>query len=329
MIAGQRLMVGFDGTQFNEELEFLIGTLNVGGIILFSRNITSPDQIRELTASMQEYAASLGKPPLFIAIDQEGGTVARLKTPFTLFPEGQPGITTPEEAVFFAETTAREMIDVGLNMDLTPVLDVEPEGFVGVNHKRVFRGDCHLVADLGSVVIETLQKNGVMAVGKHFPGIGRTSLDSHFERPFLATPFEELEATDLVPFNRAIQENVSGIMLSHILYQGIDPEWPASLSQKITKTLLRETLGFDGLVLTDDLDMKAIQEDIPVLIRRIVDADIDIVLICHKSPKIETAFNEILQIIRATEKNREADVRSLERILRLKRSFLGMPHPIR
>lgn len=325
MAAGQRLMAGFDGVRFNEDLKFLIGELNVGGLILFSRNISSPSQIRELTREAQSYAASLGKPPLFIAIDQEGGTVARLKAPFTLFPEGQPGLKTPEAARHFAETTAREMGEVGLNMNLTPVLDVEPEGFSGVNHQRVFGGDCHRVADLGSVVIETLQKNGVMAVGKHFPGIGRTSLDSHFELPYLETPFEILEQTDLVPFKRAIQDHVSGIMLSHILYQDIDPEWPASLSQKISKALLRERLGFQGVVLTDDLDMKAIQDDIPVLIRRIVDAEIDIVLICHKGPKIEAAFNEMVNTITASENNRTNAIKSVERIFTLKRLFLGMP----
>lgn len=324
MMAGQRLMVGFDGTEFNEDLQFLIGELSVGGLILFSRNIRTPAQIRDLTLAAQDYAAAKGKPPLFIAIDQEGGTVARLKAPFTLFPEGQPGLTTLEEARHFAETTAKEMREVGLNMNLSPVLDVEPEGFSGVNHKRVFRGDCHRVAELGSVVIETLQKNGVIAVGKHFPGIGRTSLDSHFELPQLSTPLNILDETDLVPFKRAIRKEVSGVMLSHILYQAIDPEWPASLSQEISKRLLRERLGFNGLVLTDDLDMKAIKDEIPVLIRRIVDAEIDIVLICHKGPRIEEAFTEMRHAITSSKHTLKEAMDSVERIFTLKRRFLQM-----
>ncbi|MBU0994079.1 MAG: beta-N-acetylhexosaminidase [Proteobacteria bacterium] len=320
-IAGQRLMVGFDGTRLNSDLEFLIGTLNVGGIILFSRNITSPDQIRELSSDIQAYAASCGNPALFMAIDQEGGTVARLKAPFTLFPEGNPGIKTIEDAIRFAKTTAQEMREAGLNMNMAPVLDVEPEGFKGIMHERVFRGDSHTVADFGRVVIETFQENGIMAVGKHFPGIGRTTLDSHLELPFLKTSFKELEETDLVPFKQAIEKYVDGIMLSHILYEGIDPLWPASLSEKIAKHLLRDVMGYDGLILTDDLDMKAIRHDIPTQIRQIMAADIDIVLICHKSPKIENAFNEIVYTITSSEKNMAKGMASLERILRLKRRF--------
>ena len=323
MLAGQRLMTGFNGHEFNHELEFLIGKLNVGGIILFARNIGSPAQVRKLCRDAQDYAQSCRLPPLFIAVDQEGGVVARLKEGFTLFPKGNPGMTTPEDAVRFARTTAREMKDVGLNMDMAPVLDVEPYGFEGIMHERVFHGDINDVADMGCAIVDTLQENNIMAVGKHFPGIGRTTLDSHLDLPYLDTPLDELHVTDLVPFRRAIDRNVSGIMLSHILYQALDDEWPASLSEKIAKDLLRHQLGYDKLVLTDDLDMKAIRHDMPVLIQRIIAAEIDVVLICHQGPKIEQAFVELRKFISATSADQDKGISSLERIVAAKHRFLS------
>ena len=324
VLAGQRLMTGFDGTEFNHELEFLIGRLNVGGIILFARNIQTPPQVKKLCRDAQEYAASCGLPPLFIAVDQEGGIVARLKEGFTLFPQGNPFITTPEAARHFAVTTAREMRGVGLNMDMAPVLDAEPEGFSGIMHERVFRGDVTRVAELGGVIVDTLQEHNVMAVGKHFPGIGRTTLDSHLDLPCLDTPVEALERTDLVPFRQAIRQDVSGIMLSHIIYSSLDNRWPASLSEKIARDLLRHRMGYDKLVLTDDLDMKAIRHDIPVVIQRILAAEIDVVLICHQGPNIERAFSEIVKSLSSSSADRDKGLASLERILAAKRRFLSV-----
>lgn len=322
MIAGQRLMVGFDGTEFSADLEYLIDTLKIGGIILFARNIRTPQQIKELTEKVQKYAKDCNQPPLFIAIDQEGGEVARLKKPFTLFPEGNPGITNANEAQRFADITAEEMKSVGLNMDMAPVMDVEPDAFEGIMNRRVFKGDVNKVSYLGTCVIEHLQKNKIMAVAKHFPGIGRTTLDSHLELPYLDTDANELLETDILPFKASIKKDVSGIMLSHILYEKLDSKWPASLSKKIAKNLLRKKMGFKGLVLTDDLDMKAIQHDMGTQIERILSAEIDIVLICHKSPKIETAFNEILKHLDASQKFFEKGLQSCNRIIDLKAKFL-------
>src|SRR6056297_225698 len=185
-LAGQRLMVGFDGTELTDGLKFQIDTLKVGGVILFARNIRSPQQIRQLCGAIQDYAGACGQPPLFIAVDQEGGVVARLKAPFTEFP-GNPAMRGPEDAIQFAETTAKELTEAGFNMNMAPVMDVAPEGFDSVNAKRIFGHDPAYVAQMGSTVIRHLQKNGLMAVAKHFPGIGRTIGDSHHELPTLAS----------------------------------------------------------------------------------------------------------------------------------------------
>ena len=322
--AGQRLMVGFDGIEFNPELRFLIDTLKVGGIIFFARNLKNPEQIKGLCASIQGYARSCGQPPLFIAVDQEGGRVARLKEPFTQFP-GNSKMKGPEDAVYFAKTTAKEFLEVGINMNLAPVLDVAPEGINSIMAGRAFGPDPGWVSEQGKVVIEHLQAENIMAVAKHFPGIGRTVLDSHFELPDLDIDVDAMQGFDLFPFKTAISHDVAGIMLSHIRYIGIDPDWPASLSKTIADDLLRKQMGYDGVVMTDDLDMGAIEKhyDLKTAIQQILSADIDIPLICHAGPNIENAFKEILDVQRRSQTMKAKGMKSLKRIMRLKKRYIG------
>jgi beta-N-acetylhexosaminidase len=322
-LAGQRLMAGFDGTTLNADLKFLINRLKTGGIILFSRNLETPQQIKHLCEEIQNYARLCGQPPLFIAVDQEGGQVTRLKEPFTQFP-GNPHMETEEDAIHFAKVTAAELARVGINMNMAPVMDVAPEEINSIMAKRAFGGNPAWVARLGVKVIEHLQHNSIIAVAKHFPGIGRTILDSHMDLPMLDDDMSAIEQIDLIPFKAGIQHGVSGVMLSHIFYTKLDPLWPASLSDKIAKSLLREEMGFDGLVLTDDLDMGAIVKhyDIQTAIQRIVAAEIDLVLICHKGPNIEIAYKELLQGIKGSADMAAKGIESVKRIMKLKNRYL-------
>lgn len=322
-IAGQRLMVGFEGTQLNKELMFLIDMIKVGGVILFSGNLETPGQIKVLCSSIQKYALSKNQPPLFISVDQEGGQVARLKAPFTQF-SGNPGMKGPDDAKYFARATAKELKGVGINMNMAPVLDVTPEDIQSIMTKRAFGSDPEYVSDMGVKVIEHLQRGGVMAVAKHFPGIGRTTLDSHLELPSLEVNFSDLKSFDLLPFVSAVNNDVAGIMLSHILYKKIDPVWPASMSSIIAKELLRDSMGYDGIVMTDDLDMGAVVKhyDIITAIRKILSAEIDIILICHKGPDIEKGFDEILRNINDSQEMKTKGEASLRRILKLKQRYL-------
>jgi beta-N-acetylhexosaminidase len=322
-LAGQRLMVGFEGKRLNRDLKFLIDTIKVGGIILFSENISDPEQLRELCLSAQAYAKSCGQPPLFIAIDQEGGEVARLKEPFTQFP-GNPHIKSENDAKEFAVIAAKELSGVGINMNMAPVMDVAHKGVKSIMTGRAFGDDPAWVSKMGTTVINHLQNNGIMAVAKHFPGIGRTTLDSHIDMPFLKINSEALFSFDLPPFEAAIRNGVAGIMLSHILYSGIDTKWPASLSPVLAKNLLRRKMGFDGLVMTDDLDMGSIagRYDIKTIIKQILLADIDLVLICHKGPWIDNAFDELLRSIGTSQAVAGAEKESVSRIIRTKKSFL-------
>ncbi|HKK00267.1 MAG TPA: glycoside hydrolase family 3 N-terminal domain-containing protein [Desulfotignum sp.] len=324
-LAGQRLMLGFEGTGLNPDLKQIIEKYRAGGIVLFRYNIQSPAQLCQLCNDAQAFAASCGRPPLFIAVDQEGGTVARLPEPFTRFP-GNPYIRTRTEAENFARITARELKDAGINMNLAPVMDVAYRQTDSIMQARAFAGDARTVADLGTTVIKMLQKKGVMAVAKHFPGIGRTVLDSHHRLPILDADLSTLEASDLVPFEAAVHADVSGLMLSHIVYPRLDAVWQASLSVAIARDLVRNVLGFQGLVLTDDLDMKAIGHDMATCMAQVLAADIDLALICHKGPNIENAFQALVGQLESDQALQAKAEVCLKRIYRYKQKYLDW-HP--
>jgi beta-N-acetylhexosaminidase len=276
-----------------------------------------------LCRSIQEYTYARGQLPVFIAVDQEGGVVARLKEPFTQFP-GNPSMQDEKDARQFAETTARELNQVGINMNMAPVMDIAPEEIKSIMADRVFGSDPGWVTKLGLTVIDHLQQNNIMAVAKHFPGIGRTTIDSHIDQPTLSASITDLESFDLIPFKAAVTKGVAGMMLSHIYYQEIDPQWPASLSKKIAADLLRGQMGFDGIVITDDLDMGAIVKhyDIQTVIDQILIADIDIALICHTGPNIETCFEKIKKALTDSAEMKKRGKASVERIMQLKRAYL-------
>ncbi len=321
-MAGQRLMLGFDGLEMNQSLETVIRDFKAGGIILFRQNIDSPDQLRQLCTDAQDFARSLGQPPLFIAVDQEGGSVARLRKPWTEFP-GNDHIQTMEEAEHFAQVTANELGQAGINMDLAPVLDMTHGNPDSIMKARAFPGDETQVSNLGCKVITTLQNKGIMAVAKHFPGIGRTILDSHFTLPVLDMALDALETSDMVPFKAAMENKVCGVMLSHIFFPQLDKTWQASLSPAIARDLLRNKLGYTGLTLTDDLDMKAISHDIQTCVCQILKAEIDLTLICHTGPDMAAAFEEMTALIQSDANLRSRSQASLQRILDTKAAYLG------
>lgn len=320
-IAGSRLMTGFDGVELSENLEHFIKDFKIGGVILFSRNIENPKQLATLCESIQECAAEAGLPPLFISIDQEGGAVSRLSVPFTQFPKGAPGFVTVENTVEFAEITALELNASNINMDMAPVLDVAPKGFGSFMKKRALGTTPESVAKLGLAMIKSFQDSGIIPVGKHFPGIGRTILDSHIELPVFDDTLESLREFDLVPFQAAIDAGLDAIMLSHILYSKLDNANPASISAKIVKELLREDMGFNGVVMTDDMDMGAIVENYGYAeaVTKALDATVDIILVCHESEKIGQTFDMLLK---DAEKNYASAQISYERIMKLKHKYL-------
>ena len=323
-LAGQRLMVGFDGTALTRDLEFFIRTLKVAGIVLFSQNVSGPEQVTALCADAQAAARACGQPPLLIAIDQEGGPVARLKPPFTVFP-GNPAMTGKADAERFARITAAELGRIGVNMNLAPVMDVAFADMDSVMANRAFGSDPRWVARLGTAVIDGLQRSGTMAVAKHFPGIGRTTLDSHLTQPVLDAAVSVMAATDFLPFEGAIARGVAGIMLSHILYRDLDAQWPASLSVRIARDLLRQRMGYAGVVMTDDLDMRSIRSryDMATVMRRVIRADIDLALICHQGPDTAAGFEALCRELSDVSAARDRGRMAAGRVLALKKRYLA------
>jgi beta-N-acetylhexosaminidase len=327
---GQLFMAGIPGKTLDSGTEALIRDYNLGGAILFSRNIEDPEQLAKLCRDLQDAAMKYQNIPLFLSVDQEGGRVARLREPFTLFP-GNEAIGKDEnpleKANEFGLTTAREMKLVGLNMDMAPVMDVqqgEPEKhLVG----RPFGADPKKVGELGGAVIDSLQENGVMAVAKHFPGLGRAPLDPHLELPTIESDIEEMKSVNLPPFGAAIKREVSSIMTSHAIYPSLDPDLPATLSPRVLERLLRKKMSFNGLVITDDLEMGAIAKQWGVAegASASFEAGADILLIC----KDQNYIGESLKLIRRKLLKGEIPLNRLhesnERIQRAKNKFLR-PH---
>ena len=255
--AGQLAIAGFAGTTIPAELKSLAREFDLGGVIFFARNVESPEQVAELSRQAAELAGEL---PLWVSVDQEGGRVARLKAPFTVWP---PMLTLGRSADEhlarrFAQALASELKAVGISLDYTPVLDIHTNPRNPVIGDRALAETAEDVARLGRVVIETLQANGIAACGKHFPGHGDTSTDSHFELPLIEHPPDRIERVELVPFKAAVEAGVASIMTAHILIPALDPERPATLSPRVVDGMLKQPLGYDGLVLSDDLEMKAI-----------------------------------------------------------------------
>lgn len=319
---GQRLMVGFDDYVFSPHLEFLIQDLKIGGLILFARNLKNPEQIKKLCQDVQACAAAAGQPHLLIAIDQEGGTVARLKKPFTQFSKGAAGMQSDEDAAHFGRITAKELNSVGINMNMAPVLDIAPN-MQSIMAARSFGSEPQIVASRGLEVIKNLRQGNIIATAKHFPGIGRTKIDSHFDLPSFNATRQDLENFELIPFQTAIANHVPAIMLSHIFYPRLDPDWPAGLSRRIAKDLLRHDMGFNGLIVTDDLDMGAVKKHyaLDTVITRILDAEIDLALICHQGPDIENAVKIITKKLDASAELRLKHSQALNRIMKLKRRY--------
>jgi beta-N-acetylhexosaminidase len=326
---GQLAIAGFAGDAIPSDLRAIAREFDLGGIILFARNVVEPDQVAEIAREAQSMAGEL---PLWVSVDQEGGRVARLKAPFTLWP---PMITlgrSGDEALAerFARALAAELKAVGISLDYTPVLDIHTNPKNPVIGDRALAERAEDVARLGRTIVTTLQGAGVAACGKHFPGHGDTTTDSHHELPLIEHPPDRLEAVELVPFRAAIEADVAAIMTAHILLPAFDEERPATLSPAIVESLLRHKLGFNGLILTDDIEMKAISAMYGVADATVaaVAAGCDAVLMCGAAQEPQHAALEAL--IHAVEDGTlplKQVEDALARHRRVKERFLAPAHP--
>jgi len=263
---GQLFLTFFEGPHLSDALREMIEAYHVGGLVLFSAagNVVDPAQLAALTNAAQEAALASGGVPLLVAADQEGGTVVRLRDGFTVSPGNMAiGATgSPDRAYQMGRVTAAEMRAVGVNCNLAPVLDVNSNPANPVIGVRSFGSSPEAVADLGAEVIRAYRDEGVIATAKHFPGHGDTEVDSHFGLPVVAHDRARLDAVELYPFRAAIAEGVGAIMTAHVEVSAVDATegLPATLSAPVLQGLLREELGFDGVIMTDSLGMGALME---------------------------------------------------------------------
>jgi beta-N-acetylhexosaminidase len=327
---GQLLIAGFNGQQIPAELRSLAREFSLGGVILFARNVVEPEQVAELAFEASRLVADL---PVWVSVDQEGGRVARLKTPFTVWPPmatlGRSGDAAL--AARFARALAAELKAVGVTLDFAPVLDVLTNPRNPAIGDRALAETAEEVARLGSIIIRTLQGEGMAACGKHFPGHGDTGTDSHFELPLVEHPPERLREVEFVPFRAAVESDVATLMVGHVLVPALDEKHPASLSKQIVD-LLRHELKYEGVILTDDLDMKAISNGyaVPAAAVMAIEAGCDGVLICGGDHDTQAAAVEAL--VHALEEDRLPSRRiedALERQRRAKERFLATPAAVR
>lgn len=260
---GQKLIFGFHGTELSPEFIDLLRTWKVGNVILFLRNIESADQMRTLCRQIQQIVREETGLPAFIVIDQEGGMVSRLPEDAANVPCAMAlAATGKEENVAKAsEITIRQLRGLGANFNMAPVLDVNSNPKNPVIGIRSFGDDPHQVACLGCASAKAYEKSGVLCCAKHFPGHGDTAVDSHLGLPRVEKTEQELEQLELIPFRRAVEAGIPAVMISHVLFPAIEPEQvPCTMSRRIVTDLLRRKLGFEGLILTDCMEMGAIKD---------------------------------------------------------------------
>ena len=290
---GQMLLFGWSGETpdqcrtVNAHAAALVDEFAVSGVVLMGRNVGPPAQTRGTIAELQARAKAKGLPPLFVAVDQEGGRVQRLGPPH--YPDHPAARSVgyrrdPAQARAAARRIGEELRALGFNWNFAPVLDVNNNPQNPVIGDRAYGDDPALVAAMGAAAVRGFQEDaGILACGKHFPGHGDTDTDSHHALPRIGHDRARLDAVELVPFRAALGVGLAAVMTSHILFPALDPALPATLSPAILTGLLREELGFEGLIITDDLEMKGVADgwgaaEAAVLA---VQAGADILLCCH------------------------------------------------
>jgi beta-N-acetylhexosaminidase len=316
---GELLIGSLPATTITPELRSLAREFSLGGVILFARNIEAPEQVAELSHDVQTLATD---SPLWVSVDQEGGRVARLRAPFTVWPPmatlGRSGDAAL--AARFAAALAAELRAVGITLDYAPVLDIHTNPKNPVIGDRALGEEAEVVARMGVAIVKALQEGGVAACGKHFPGHGDTAVDSHLELPLIEHPPDRIRRVECVPFRAAIAADVAFIMTAHVLVPSLDEERPATLSPRVVQRLLREELGFQGVILSDDLEMKALahEHSVPDAAVQALAAGCDGLLVCSGDIDVQAATLEAL--VHAVEDGRIAYARLDDALIRQRRA---------
>lgn len=317
---GQLLMIGIHGKTLNDDAKFMLNEYRVGGIILFDRNMESKEQVKSLITDINKTGKSAGLTPLFIGIDQEGGAVARMEDQLIKVPPAEEvGKESVEQAASLAKQSGTELKDLGFNINFAPVADL------GLTYGRSFSTNPDEVVRYASAVGKAYDEAGLWYSYKHFPGIGKTDVDLHADTSIVPVSKETLLNEDTKVFVDLIKQskpNTYAIMVSHAMYPQIDPDHPSSLSKVIITDWLRKDMGYNGVVVTDDMDMGALAKHYTfgdMAVQSIL-AGSDILLVCHEYEHMQEAYNGLMKAVKDGRISKERLDESVKRILLMKMS---------
>ena len=320
---GQLLMIGIHGKTLNDDAKFMLNEYRVGGIILFDRNMESKDQVKSLIADINKTGKNAGLTPLFIGIDQEGGAVARMEDQLIKVPPAEAlGKEPIEQAVSLAKQSGTELKDLGFNINFAPVADL------GLTYGRSFSTNPDEAVRYASAVGKAYDEAGLWYSYKHFPGIGKTDVDLHADTSVVPVSKETLLNEDTKVFVDLIKQskpNTYAIMVSHAMYPQIDADHPSSLSKAIITDWLRKDMGYNGVVVTDDMDMGALAKHYTfgdMAVQSIL-AGSDILLVCHEYEHMQEAYNGLMKAVKDGRISKERLDESVKRILLMKMSKIS------
>lgn len=322
---GQMLMFAFHGYDYSEQLEEQIKDLNVGGVILFAKNIDSDNL--ERTKELNQKISKSAKYPIFIGLDQEGGMVRRVMKNITPLPGAMTLSATGENIEDICFYEGCELKELGFNMTFAPDSDVNNNPLNPVINSRSYSDDPMVVASYVRQAVRGYRKANIISTLKHFPGHGDTNVDSHLSLPTVTKDLETLENLELLPFREAIKNGeCDGIMAAHILYSKIDDRFPATLSHKVIQELLRDKMGYDGFICTDSLTMGAIKENFSYeeIVLNSVNAGIDVLMFCGGAELKEQheIYDTFLRLVKEGKIKEETVDKSVSRIIKIKNEFL-------
>jgi len=321
---GQLLVIGVEGTSFSGEMDNLIRNYHVGGVIIMGRNVATTTEILKLINDIKN-SNKPNKSPLFLSVDEEGGRVSRLPAGIPKLPtSAKMGNLNDESVSYRAGTYLAEVLnEFGYNMNFAPVLDVNSNPRNPVIGDRSFGSDSSQVAQLGISTMRGMMDNGIIPVVKHFPGHGDTIVDSHKALPRVETTLEALHSVELVPFQKAIEAGADVVMVAHILFPALDPDYPSSMSKAIITGLLRNEMQFEGVVITDDLAMGAIASNyaVPEAAVQSFIAGSDLLLVVSDYEVQLNTFNALIKAIETGVITEQRLIESVKRILTLKEKY--------
>ena len=321
---GQMITIGIDGYSVDDTAKQLITDKKVGGVILFKDNISDSNQLLQLINDIKGIN-STNKIPIFISVDQEGGRVNRLPSEIKSLPSNEVVGNKNDNKLAYdiGKNIGYALGSFGFNMDFAPVLDVNSNPNNTVIGDRSFSNDKDKVASLGASEINGFKDSNIISVAKHFPGHGDTATDSHYALPIINKTLDELKSVEFVPFKKSIEEKVPAIMVSHILMPQIDANNPASMSKTIITDILRKDLKFDGLIVTDDMTMGAVTNELDITTACInsINAGADLLLVCHGYHNEINVINAIKDSVNNRIISIDTINNSVYRILSLKENY--------